>query len=507
LERCVLQVLLVEDNPGDARLIEWQLCRPGSRDFVIARAERLAQAMLLLGAGSYDAILLDLSLPDSAGLDTVRRTRHAAGKTPIVVMTGLDDEETALAALRSGAQDYLVKGKFESSDLTRALRHAIERERVEQALRQVKDALEAIITASPAAVLTLDAQGMVRTWNRSAEMIFGWRPDEVLGGSVPFVPAEKQSEFDGLLSRALAGESLVNLEVRRQRKDGTPVDVSLSTAPLRGPDDTVLGVVAVITDISARKAAETALSNKSAELARNNEELRRLNEFKNQVLGMAAHDLRNPLSVILACSEFLLSPESGTLEPARRTDFLSRIERNSTLMMNLINDLLDLTQIESGQLRLSPRPLAVAELVERNVSVNRMLADARSIELGLTVPKDLPEVMADPARIEQVLNNLIGNALKFSGSGSRVEVSAARENGAVVVTVRDAGPGIPAEELGRLFKPFSRTSVRPAAGEKSTGLGLAIARKIVEGHGGRIWAESEVGRGSTFRFSLPVSAA
>jgi signal transduction histidine kinase len=134
-----------------------------------------------------------------------------------------------------------------------------------------------------------------------------------------------------------------------------------------------------------------------------------------------------------------------------------------------------------------------------------MLAEKKGIRLAFAPECGLPPVILDRQKIEQVLNNLVSNALKFSLPGSMVRVSASRVNGSVVVTVGDRGPGIPSEELDRLFKPFSRTSVRSTAGERSTGLGLAISRKIVEAHGGRIWAESEVGMGSTFSFSLPVS--
>jgi PAS domain S-box-containing protein len=506
MQRASTRLLLVEDNPGDAKLVEWHLARPGDCEFVIGRADRLAEALLLLEAGSFDVVLLDLSLPDSTGLATVRRVRTAAGMTPIVVMTGLDDEETALAALRSGAQDYLVKGKFESRDLVRALRHSIERERVEQALRQTKDALEAIIAASPAAVLSLDSRGLVRTWNHSAEVIFGWSEAEVLGSIPPIVPEEKFGEYEGLLRRALTGESLVNLEVQRRRKDGTPVDVSLSTAPLRGPDGNVSGVVAVISDISARKRAETELARKNAELAEGNAELARLNEFKNQMLGMAAHDLRNPLGVIMAASSFLLEAGGSLMPKDKKTLFLQRIKANSEFMARLIDDLLDFAAIEAGRTRLSPVPTDIVEFVRRNVDQNRILAEPKGVPVTLAPADPLPAVYLDRALTDRLLNNLIGNAVKFSPVGAPVGVTVARQNGSVVVSVRDQGQGIPPAEMGKLFQPFSRTSVHATAGEKSTGLGLAIARRIVEDHGGRIWAESEVGKGSVFSFALPLPA-
>ena len=254
-----MRILLVEDNPGDARLLEWYLSKPGSGAFQVRRAERLSDALRELAATRFDLVLLDLSLPDSSGLDTVRAARAAAGMTPIVVLTGLDDEETALTTLRDGAQDYLIKGKFDNRGLIRSLHYAIERERAEQTLRQTKEALEAIIAASPAAVLSLDAEGRVVTWNESAEHIFGWTAAEAVGRIPRFIPAGGEAEFDALLKRVIAGAAISDLEVKRRRKDGALIDVSLSASRICGADGVASGVVAVLADVTERKRAEAEL--------------------------------------------------------------------------------------------------------------------------------------------------------------------------------------------------------------------------------------------------------
>jgi signal transduction histidine kinase len=172
-------------------------------------------------------------------------------------------------------------------------------------------------------------------------------------------------------------------------------------------------------------------------------------------------------------------------------------------MLQMVNDLLDVAEIESGQLRLDLRPEDMAALVERNVALNQVLAARKGIELILTQDEGIPTTLADGSKIEQVLNNLIGNAVKFSYPGSTVQVHMACENGRMVISVRDEGPGIPASERDRLFQPFAKTSVKSTGGEKGTGLGLAIVKRIVLEHGGDIWVESEVGRGTTFYVSLP----
>lgn len=245
------------------------------------------------------------------------------------------------------------------------------------------------------------------------------------------------------------------------------------------------------------------LADAQRELAKKNAALAALNEQKNRLLGMAAHDLRNPLGVIMSYAKFLNHMAGAKLDE-KELQFVAQIEKSSQFMLRLLEDLLDVSQIESGQLNLALAPTDLVALVKGNVELNRVLAGAKDISIELEVPAALPPVDMDATKIEQVLNNLISNAVKYSHAGTTVRVSL--ESGAeeVRVSVRDQGQGIPAAELDKLFQAFSKTSVRSTAGEKSTGLGLAITRKIVEGHGGRIGVASRVGEGSTFSFALPV---
>ena len=246
------------------------------------------------------------------------------------------------------------------------------------------------------------------------------------------------------------------------------------------------------------------LADAQRELAKKNAALAELNEQKNRLLGMAAHDLRNPLGVIMSYAKFLDRIAGAKLD-AKELQFVAQIGKSSEFMLRLLEDLLDVSQIESGKLNLALAPVDLAALVDNNVALNRVLAGAKQIDIALEMPAGLPPVQADATKIEQVLNNLVSNAVKYSHPGTMVRVSVVEADGEIVVAVRDQGQGIPEAELSRLFQPFSKTSVKSTAGEKSTGLGLAITRKIVEGHGGRIRVASRVGEGSTFSFSLPLA--
>ncbi len=248
------------------------------------------------------------------------------------------------------------------------------------------------------------------------------------------------------------------------------------------------------------------LVNLQRELMGKNRELERLNQVKNELLGMAAHDLRNPLAIINLYSAYLLEELDPAL-PADQAALVAEIQTASEFMVALVDDLLDLSTIESGKLQLERTPVDLAALVQQNVRRNQVLANRKAIRLDLTVGSELPLVTLDTIKIEQVLNNLIGNAVKYSPAASVVGVHVARTGDAVAISVADSGPGIRAEDRDRLFRPFTRLSARPTDGEKSSGLGLAICRRIVEGHGGTLGLTSTDGSGSTFVFTLPINPA
>jgi len=263
-------------------------------------------------------------------------------------------------------------------------------------------------------------------------------------------------------------------------------------------------IIAFIGDSSrAFNALVEVLALKELELSKRVGELQELNRIKDEFVGMAAHDLRSPLAVVEMYASFLLEDPQGNLTEKDR-GFLRVIKNQGRFMLNLINDLLDVTRIESGHLDLKVRSGDWVEFVRRNVDLNGVLAARRGVAIEVEIAAaESFTIPFDPNRMEQVLNNLVGNAVKFSPVGGRIVVRVSREGEFVRTSVADTGPGIPAEELPVLFKPFYRGSTPLPAGERSTGLGLPIARRIVEAHGGEIGVESNVGHGSTFKFNLP----
>jgi signal transduction histidine kinase len=245
------------------------------------------------------------------------------------------------------------------------------------------------------------------------------------------------------------------------------------------------------------------LNNLTRQLHQTNAELRELNQLKNQFLGMAAHDLRGPVGLIINYSEFLRDEAADTLSAEHR-EFLQICLASAEGLKQIIESFLDVSVIESGQLRLELAPASAPEIFAGVGPLARLLAEKHKITLLMESPEDAPRWPVDAAKVRQVLVNLIGNAVQHSQPGQRVWISARREAQQVVFAVRDEGPGLAAEEQARLFTAFGRAGTKKTAGERSTGLGLAIARKVVEAHGGRIWVESAPGCGATFLFSLPI---
>jgi hypothetical protein len=232
------------------------------------------------------------------------------------------------------------------------------------------------------------------------------------------------------------------------------------------------------------------------------QQLIKLNQMKDRFLGIAAHDLRSPIAIIMNYVEYLLEGHPGNITESQ-DNILKKLYKVSEKMLNLVNELLDVNAIEAGRLELKMDTVDLTRYLQECYEENLVLSKTKSIELVLDLEKELPLIVMDPHRIDQVMNNLITNAIKFSYPNTTITLHARVQDQDVAISVQDQGQGIPAQEVDTLFTEFGKTSVRSTAGEKSTGLGLAIAKRIVALHGGRIWAESKVGVGSIFTFTLP----
>ena len=227
-----------------------------------------------------------------------------------------------------------------------------------------------------------------------------------------------------------------------------------------------------------------------------------LNQEKNRFLGIAAHDLRNPLATVRGLSEILLTEATGPLTEEQQ-QYLTVIHTASNGMLALVNDLLDVSIIESGRLELQVQKESITQLIEERLQIHRVLAEKKDVSFQYQFA-EVPDLFFDRDRIAQVFDNLLSNAIKFSPAGQLIQIAVAQDKRAVRVSVRDEGAGISLQDQHKIFREFEKSDAKPTAGEPSTGLGLAIAKKILDAHHGTMEVESQTGAGSTFSFTLPM---
>lgn len=385
-------------------------------------------------------------------------------------------------------------------------------------IRQLTD-LAGLVDLVPDAVVLVDGAGTIRLANAATQALFGWAPEALVGQPVEIlVPAAMRGAHARHRTRFAEGpevrpmgtvDGLVGLH-----RDGREIPIDIRLGPTRVGDEQM--VTAVVRDMTQARAQQAQLQRHARDLQRLNAaleaSLQQVEEQnaalaasmarQNLVLGVAAHDLRNPLAAIRSFAEILHDGLLGRLEP-RQVGFVQRIVRSTDYMLALVEDLVDLAAIESGQLRLQLEPTDLARITVEALAVERIVAERKGMSLEL---HEAPApVLADQRKMEQVVHNLVGNALKYAPGGSAVRVEVGARDGRAALEVRDQGPGISEETRARLFEPFARGEARSTGGEPSTGLGLAIVRRIVLGHGGAIEVDSAPGAGATFRVVLPLA--
>jgi signal transduction histidine kinase/CheY-like chemotaxis protein len=530
-----IRVLVIEDNAGDADLVREMLIGDGVTGYEIEHAEDLQAGVLCYADHSADVALLDLGLPDSQGLDTVEEARQQCPDLALVVLTGQDDPELALAALRAGADDYLVKGAFAGDLLRRTLRHAIERKRGEVALRQEAELVETLnrVGATLASELRLESlvQAVTDAATRLADAEFGAFFYNVVGaGSEMYrlyaLSGASREAFEGfpmprntpLFGPTFGGEAAVRIvDVRADPRYGRmaphhgmpeghlPVRSYLAMPVVSRSGDVLGGLFfghskpGVFSERHERLVSGVAgWAAISLDNARLFEEAQRATQARDDVISVVSHDLRNLLSTVTMANHLLMSPE---LPAEKRMRHLTAIDSAGRAMRRLMDDLLDVASIERGTLSLDREAQQVETLLAEAYRTFEPQAREKGIEFSWAAGQSLPPVWGDSGRLLQVLANLIGNAFKFTPPRGRVTLSAQIGEG-IVFTVANTGDGIEAADLPRLFDRFYRGRNHGAQG---VGLGLAICKGIVDAHGGSIWVDSRKGEGASFRFTVPLA--
>jgi two-component system, OmpR family, phosphate regulon sensor histidine kinase PhoR len=486
----VAQILLVEDDPQDRNRAVEALSRGGFR---VTEVTDGAECLRALSASREFVVLMGLKLPDMDGRDLLARIAASHPDTPAVVVTRIADLEVAVDAIKCGAWDYVVKRPDVShlDDLPHVVARMLERRRrvrERNRYREEVDALAIALRGTADGVMIIDAGGRITFVNRA--LAEAWKQPEAAIVGRPLeefvvVPRDADPLTDILEAVAEQGRWGGELRTRGAEPPEGVWDVTLT--PIRpgeayaGPDGAARSVIGIFRDSSEAHALE---------------------QLRADFLSMITHDIKVPLTVILGYTEMLTDPEPPPGEIPK--DILTRIRESGERIHALVCNFLDLSRIEAGRLRLDMRPFDLRAMLANTMEQHGASARRKGLSLELA-GELLQEVVADELQLERVVTNLLANAIKYTPSGGSITVSTARREGRISVAVQDTGRGIPPDEIPHLFEKYRR--VREAKRTEGTGLGLFIAKTIVEAHGGDIRVESAPGVGSTFTLLLPAVRA
>jgi PAS domain S-box-containing protein len=536
-----VEILLVDDRPENLLALE-AILEPLGHTLIRAQSGEAALRALL--AHDFAVILLDVQMPGMNGFEVARiaKSREKTRHIPIIFLTAISKEdEYVFTGYSVGAVDYLFKPfqpeilrskvaalvdlhlkQLKIADQEQQLRVA---ERQDMELRHMRELLQSearfrdIVGSAMDAIVSIDEKGTVTLFNSTAERVFATPAAEVVGSSVLqfFPPADR----DGVLSRIVkvAGGTTgklstpmmpTSMQAVRANGDAFPIEASVSC--METPSGNVYTII--LRDVSERVAHEERLRKQAESLAETTAELKAANEELNirqldleramtarsRFYASMSHELRTPINAVLGYSTLLLERIYGPLND-KQAEGIERTQRAARHLLELVNDVLDLSKIEAGKIDLRLQPVAFPSLIEDLFVTVRPLADEHGSTLDLDLEGEV-RIVTDPRRVRQILLNLLSNAIKF-GSGKPINVACEkRDDGGIVIEVTDHGPGIPSQDQERIFQEFVQLGKTQL--QDGTGLGLPISRRLAELLQGSLTVRSKPGEGSTFTLSLPA---
>jgi len=552
MEATTLKLLLVDDDEVDRRAVVRAL-RAAALDAEIVEVTDATLVLRMLQESAFDCIMLDYRLPQTDGLDVLVRTRAAGFDLPVIILTGQGDEQLAVDLMKAGASDYLSKATLNANRLGRSVLQAIELHRARVTAKRAERSLELLARAGEALATDFD---LTKTLAATANLLV---PEWADYCSVQIVQDDGSLSLGACASRAedkarLIREIMERIRARMRSRQGSPEVVrtghsqllnDFSETRLRemsGGDEELYELIralgtrsGVVVPLNAHGSIIGTLTLGSCDSRRSytasdlklieevgrratvaidssrlfslsQTERRRAeeaNRAKDEFLAVVSHEVRTPLNAILGWSRMLLT---GALTAEQRERALSTIERNARTQAQLIDDLLDVSRIITGKLRIEVAPVELVKVIEAAVDVVRPAADAKEVRIQSILDGTAGPLMGDADRLQQVVWNLLSNAVKFTPRGGRVVVRLERVDSSLMITVEDTGAGITPDFLPFVFDRFRQAEMRSTRSRGGLGLGLSIVRHIAELHGGKVAAHSDgPGSGATFSVTLPVS--
>ncbi len=376
--------------------------------------------------------------------------------------------------------------------------------RIYMKLSQAKENTDRILSLAPIGIFSCDPKGIFKSVNRQMLTMLGSDSEEgLIGTSVFELPVVTRSGLDALIMQGIEGHEGEKADVHFVLRSDKALYLHVKVTPLKTDKGEVQGLLAVAMDITSKIRLQNQLERSYEKLTQTYQELERVTKMKTQFIDVVSHELRTPLTVMRGYIDLMESEYSAKLEP-KFGSRLNIIKANTDKLYGLVESMLDVSRLEKGSLMIHPEPVRVDAILEEIVQTMVHDSEVKHQTLTLDIEGKLPLIMADRRRLKDVFNNLIDNAIKYTQEGGRIQVSARDEGRMLHVWVKDNGVGIPLENLGKIFDRFHLVTSNDLSHQVNRlGLGLPIAKGIIEAHGGRVWVESQVGKGSVFHVDLP----
>ncbi|MCX6221613.1 MAG: response regulator [Bacteroidia bacterium] len=493
-----LRILVVEDSEDDALLV-LHLINKGDYNIVFERVETAERMKTMLKERTWDIILSDYVMPHFNGLEALELLKESGIDIPFIIISGTIGEDVAVEAMKGGANDYIMKNNLQRllPAIDRELRESgnrAERKRAEEELRILSRAVE----QSPASIIITDTEGKIKYVNSKFTEITGYTPNEVLGQNPRILKSGEMSQdyYKEMWQSIALGNEWFG-EFHNKKKNGELYWELVSISPIFDTTGIITHFLAVKEDITSRKQTEQELIN-AKEKAEESERL------KTAFLTNMSHEIRTPMNGILGFAELLKEPN---LSGAEQQEYINIIGKSGVRMLNIINNIVDISKIEAGLMDVHMKESNVNEQIECIYTFFKPEVEDKGMKLFYK--NDLPTKEAiigtDTEKVYSILTNLVKNAIKYTEEGS-IEFGYVKKGDDLEFYVKDTGIGIPKERQDAIFERFIQADITDKMALQGAGLGLTIAKSYVEMLGGKIWIESEEGIGSTFYFTLPYNS-
>ncbi len=519
-QRCIL---ILDDCHEDRKTFCRYLHQAPNYIYSVVESEFGEEALKLCNILQPDCVLVDYSLPDMDGIEFLEKLRNTTNKADIavVMVTACGNEAIAVEAMKKGATDYLSKEKLTAENLLSTVTHALEKVDLLWKLNATQEQLKFqayILSQVTDAVMVTegklidDMKARIVYVNAAFTHMTGYSAEEVLG-KTPTILKKLKTEpkvLDQIRQAVAVTTSFTNansqpvkVELINCRKDGSEFWSEINITPMFDEVGECTNLIFVQRDISDRKLAEAERQQMLTQEKTYRAEAEASNRTKDQFLAIISHELRSPLNAILGWTKLI---QGGKLDDLTTARALTTIERNAKLQNELIQDLLDFSRITEGKLRLELCPVDLTQIINAAIDVVRPSADSKSIAIESRLEFTVGEVLGDSSRLQQVMWNLLTNAVKFTPEGGQIAIWLKRVEYYAQIIVSDTGVGISADFLPNVFEQFCQADNQYTARHKGLGLGLAIVRSLVEMHNGTITAASDgEGQGATFTVRLPLN--